>query len=298
MTGDFGEDQVPNMPEFMNNPDPQPENTGNGSVEAPRPRIHNRKMLAAIHAVIVEHSGNGLLADEVVRYISVPQPENTVPAGQTELLPCPFCARMPQWMPKTNYGRTRYWIACHCGLELATAWIDKADAAKIWNRRGVGERVTGETPSVSSRPRSEDASGSTQEPNIGGDCDHGFPAGHNCPHCEPSTSQKGEVVGQPSLSEVLKEIEEHAKGCGGRGYYVVPNRTTGEPEQEQCRMCYEQPDMQERLVKALRRASDWIDDNARSLDCRNEIMSEITSILTSAGDKKKDLETKPQSRQN
>jgi hypothetical protein len=35
-----------------------------------RPRIHNKKMLAAIEAVVIEHSGNGELAADVVKYLS------------------------------------------------------------------------------------------------------------------------------------------------------------------------------------------------------------------------------------
>lgn len=36
---------------------------------AQRPRIKNLKMLDAIHAAVIEHSGNGLLADEIVEFL-------------------------------------------------------------------------------------------------------------------------------------------------------------------------------------------------------------------------------------
>lgn len=39
-----------------------------------RPHIHNKKMLDAIEAVIIEHSGNGLLAEEVRAFISAASP--------------------------------------------------------------------------------------------------------------------------------------------------------------------------------------------------------------------------------
>lgn len=120
---------------------------------------------------------------------------------------------------------------------------------------------------------------------------------------------KNPVQGQTLLSVILDELEEHAIGCGGRGYYVVPNRNTGEPEQEQCRMCFERPDIQERLVKALRRALQAFqlmevcdrgikDDPNRliAVSLIREWQNEITAILTNAGNKDKDSGTKPQPR--
>jgi hypothetical protein len=42
---------------------------------AQKPRIKNLKMLAAIHSAVIEHSGNGLLADEIVEFLKGnPQP--------------------------------------------------------------------------------------------------------------------------------------------------------------------------------------------------------------------------------
>lgn len=76
----------------------QAENTGaRGSVGTPRPRIHNKKMLGAIHAVIIEYSGNETLANAVVEHIRAPSDSShpksdsgsgsiqTQVVGQTEL---------------------------------------------------------------------------------------------------------------------------------------------------------------------------------------------------------------------
>ena len=45
---------------------------------------------------------------------------------------------------------------------------------------------------------------------------------------------------QDSPSALNDELEPiHCPNCQDRGWYVVSNYHTGEPEQEQCRFCYE-----------------------------------------------------------
>lgn len=57
-----------------------PNSKGINASLSSRPRIHNKKLLSAIHAVIIEHSGNGELADYVVEYISA-SPSSPLPEG-------------------------------------------------------------------------------------------------------------------------------------------------------------------------------------------------------------------------
>ena len=37
----------------------------------------------------------------------------------------------------------------------------------------------------------------------------------------------------------MTEFDQVCPYCGHRGWYVVPNKNTGEPEQEQCQRCAE-----------------------------------------------------------
>jgi len=47
--------------------------------------------------------------------------------------------------------------------------------------------------------------------------------------------------------------------CGGQGWYAVPNRGTGEPEQEQCERCYGTASAPDGLRALLVQATEWLD---------------------------------------
>lgn len=68
--------------------------------------------------------------------------------GEIELIPC-GCGLAPRWIPKTDYGEPRWWIACQCGMELATAHIKKLDAGTIWNK---AMRRVSTLPTASDKP--------------------------------------------------------------------------------------------------------------------------------------------------
>lgn len=55
------------------------------------------------------------------------------------------------------------------------------------------------------------------EPNIGGDCDHGFPSGHNCPECEKPQNQSAPVTERWTTGRNDTEVWLEF-GSRGRGY--------------------------------------------------------------------------------
>lgn len=48
-----------------------------------------------------------------------------------DLLPCPFCGRIP----KIESYKNEYWIVCKCGIELGHLYKSKQAAVNKWNRR-------------------------------------------------------------------------------------------------------------------------------------------------------------------
>lgn len=172
-----------------------------------------------------------------------PQAENTVP-GQTE----PLSEAVIELRQERD--RAIDWLRVFAqAVDGESLWAalerqhgEKFKAAYGWmeeaRERGLATSEQ-QASSDSSRPKSEDASGSTQE-----------------------IPQKDEVVGQPSLAEVLDQIEIEYTF---REVSVRRDITA--------------------LVKALRRAM----EQSAALSDHPELVkhreAEITSILTSAGDK-------------
>lgn len=79
-----------------------------GSVGKPRPRIHNKKLLAAIHAAVIEHSGNGELADHVVEHISADSVQDGNAEPNTHVLQIAL-RRLFNHIENHRYQEPRHW---------------------------------------------------------------------------------------------------------------------------------------------------------------------------------------------
>lgn len=92
---------------------------------------------------------------------------------------------------------------------------------------------------------------------------------------------------QTDLNVILGHIELHSTYCNGQGWYITANSNTGEPEQQQCQFCDEHPDLQSRLVRALRRAMQCFDDVGKSFGLDpSPIEEEIAAILQPSSEHK------------